>query len=102
MTAIDNFIPSYVKSRLADILTLSRVIIGLVILTLSFLGEEAYMTVVILALLGGATDISDGKIARRYLSKYGEGKLGKYDLTIDTSFVLCITGYFTFSGIIGL
>ena len=87
------------KERLADLLTLSRGIIGLVILSLSFIGKDAYLTVVILALVGAATDIFDGKVARRYL-KNRESKLGKYDVEIDTLFVLCIIAYFSLSGII--
>ena len=58
---------SFVKKNLADFLTLSRAIIGLTILSLSFVGRDAYIAVVILTLIGGATDIFDGKAARRYL-----------------------------------
>jgi len=87
------------KERLADLLTLSRGIIGLVILSLSFIGKDAYLTVVILALVGAATDIFDGKVARRYL-KNRESKLGKYDVETDTLFVLCIIAYFSLSGIV--
>ena len=94
-SAIENVLPSFVKTRLADLLTLSRGLIGLVILSLSFIGEDAYITVVILALTGAATDIFDGRAARRYLGENREGKLGKFDLEIDTLFVLCIIGYFS-------
>ena len=89
----------FLKEKLADFLTLSRGIIGLVILSLSLIGKDAYITVVILALVGAATDMLDGKAARRYL-KNRESKLGKYDLEIDTLFVLCIIGYLTLSGIV--
>ncbi len=58
---------SPLKENLADFLTLSRTIIGLTILSLSFMGKDAYISVVILALIGGATDIFDGKAARCYL-----------------------------------
>ena len=54
------------KRNLADFLTLSRAIIGLTILSLSFIGKDAYIVVVILALIGGATDIFDGKAASPY------------------------------------
>jgi len=91
---------SFLKEKLADLLTLSRGIIGLTILSLSFRGEDAYTAVVILALIGAATDIFDGKAARRYLGEGREGKLGKYDLEIDTIFIFCIIGYLSFSGII--
>jgi len=62
--------------------------------------RHAYITVVILALIGAATDILDGKAARRYLGKNREGKLGKHDLEIDTLFVLCTIGYLSFSDIV--
>ena len=99
-SAIENVLPSFVKTRLADLLTLSRVLIGLVIISLSFIGKDAYITVVILALIGAATDILDGRAARRYLGKNREGKLGKHDLAVDTLFVLCIIGYLSFSDIV--
>jgi len=91
---------SFVKKNLADFLTLSRAIIGLTILSLSFVGRDAYIAVVILTLIGGATDIFDGKAARRYLGKNRQGKLGKYDVEIDNFFVLCIIAYISFSDIV--
>ncbi len=97
---VDNRTPSFVKKRLADFLTLSRGIIGLVILPLSFIGKDAYLVVVILVLVGAVTDILDGKAARYYLGNDREGKLGKYDLEVDTLFVLCAIGYLSFSDII--
>ncbi|MFC2012927.1 CDP-alcohol phosphatidyltransferase family protein [Chloroflexota bacterium] len=90
---------SIFKSKLADSLTLSRGIISLVILSLSLIGKDAYLAVVILSLVGGATDMFDGKAARRYL-KSRESRLGRYDLEIDTFLILCIIGYFTISGIV--
>ncbi len=93
-------IHSFLREELADFLTLSRGIIGLVILSLSFLGKDAYIAVVMLTLFGAATDIFDGKAARRYLGEDREGKLGKYDIEIDTLFVLCIFGYLSFSEIV--
>ena len=90
---------SLLRERLADFLTLSRGIIALAILSLSFIGKDAYITAVILALIGAATDIFDGRAARRYL-KSRESKLGKYDVEVDTFFVLCILSYFSLSGIV--
>ena len=98
-SAIVNMVPPFVKARLADFLTLSRGILGLIILSLSFIGEDAYKTVLALAFIGVITDIFDGRAARRYL-KNRQGKLGKYDLLVDTLFVLCILGYFSFSEIV--
>ena len=91
---------SPLKENLADFLTLSRAIIGLTILSLSFIGKDAYLTVVILALIGGATDIFDGKAARRYLHENRQSKLGKYDVEIDNLFVLCVIAYISFSEIV--
>jgi phosphatidylglycerophosphate synthase len=51
-------------------------------------------------LIGAATDILDGKAARRYLGKDREGKLGKYDLEVDTLFFLCVIGYLSLSDIV--
>jgi len=92
--------PSWLRARLADFLTLSRVVIGLVVLSLSFAGKDAYMAVVILLIIGGITDVFDGRVARRYLGEKREGALGKHDLKIDTLFVLCALAYFSFSEIV--
>lgn len=54
----------------------------------------------ILVLIGGITDIFDGRAARRYLGENREGKLGKHDLEIDTFFVLCALAYLSFSEIV--
>ena len=91
---------SPIKANLADLLTLSRILIGLAILCLSLVGKNAYLAVVILVLVGAATDILDGKVARHYLGPDKEGKLGKYEMEIDTFFILCALGYLSFSGII--
>ena len=90
---------SFLKENLADALTLSRAVIGLIILSLSFAGEGAYIAVVILALLGAVTDIFDGVAARRYLGGNREGRMGKHDVEIDTFFILCIIGYLSLTGI---
>ena len=55
---------------------------------------------VILVGVGAVTDILDGRAARRYLGEDRQGKLGKYDLDVDTFFILCIVGYLTISGIV--
>jgi phosphatidylglycerophosphate synthase len=92
--------PSSFSRNLADLLTFSRVIIALIILSLSFAGKSAYMAVIILTLAGAATDMLDGKVARHYLGESGEGRLGKYDAVIDTFFVLCVLGYFSLSQVV--
>ncbi len=97
---LENSPPFLLKEKLADLLTLSRGIIALVILSLSFIGKEAYLAVVILVLVGVVTDILDGKAARRYLGKGRESRLGKFDLEVDTLFVLCTMAYLSFSGIV--
>jgi phosphatidylglycerophosphate synthase len=90
--------PGSFKQGLADVLTASRGLIALSILALSVVGASAYLAVVILTLVGGATDIFDGKAARRYRNQ--AGKLGKYDLPMDTLLVLSVVVYFSFSGIV--
>ena len=90
----------FLKRNLADFLTASRVIIGLIVLSLSFIGKSAYVAAVILALIGGATDIFDGKSARRYLRENRQSRLGKYDVEVDNLFVLCIIAYLSFSEIV--
>lgn len=70
------------------------------VLSLSFAGTGAYLTVVILTLSGAATDILDGKAARHYLGENREGRMGKHDVEMDTFFLLCVLGYMTFSGIV--
>lgn len=90
----------FLKRNLADFLTVSRVVFGLIVLSLSFTGKSAYITVVILTLVGAATDILDGKVARHYLGENREGRLGKHDVEVDTLFVLCVLGYLSFSGVV--
>jgi phosphatidylglycerophosphate synthase len=91
---------SAIKNNLADFFTLSRGIIAVIILSLSLLGKDAYTVVVALALIGAATDVLDGRTARKFLGKDRKGKLGKYDLVIDTFFVLCILAYLSLSRIV--
>jgi phosphatidylglycerophosphate synthase len=90
----------FLKRNLADFLTFSRVIIGLTVLSLSFMGKSAYLTVVVLTLVGALSDVLDGKVARRYLGMNGEGKLGKYEHEIDNFFILCVMGYLSFSEVV--
>jgi len=90
----------FLKRNLADFLTASRVTIGLIVLSLSFIGKSAYIAVVILTLVGAATDMLDGKVARHYFGENREGRLGKHDVEIDTLFVLCVMGYLSFSGVV--
>ena len=97
---INTRVASFIKRGLADFLTLCRVLFGLAILFLSIMGEDAYMAVVILALMGTITDVFDGKAARYFIGEGQGGKLGKYDIEVDTFFLLCIIGYFSLSGIV--
>jgi phosphatidylglycerophosphate synthase len=88
------------RERLCDLLTFSRVIIGLAILSLSFIGKDAYLAAVVLVIIGGITDMFDGRVARHYLGENREGKLGKYDLEIDTFMVFCTLAYLSLSEIV--
>ena len=90
----------FLKQNLADSLTVSRIIISLIVLSLSFIGKSTYVAVVILTLVGAATDILDGKVARHYFGENREGRLGKHDVEVDTFFVLCVLGYLSFSGVV--
>ncbi len=92
--------PFSFKESLCDLLTFSRVVIGLVILSLSFVGKNAYLAVVLLVITGGITDMFDGRVARHYRGENREGKLGKYDLQIDTFFIFCAIAYFSLAGIV--
>jgi hypothetical protein len=85
---------------LCDLLTFSRVVIGLAVLSLSFIGKDAYLAVVILVIIGCITDMFDGRVARHYLGENREGKLGKYDLQIDTFFIFCAIAYLSLAGIV--
>ena len=67
---------------------------------MSFIGKSAYLAVIILTLVGAATDILDGKVARHYFGENREGRLGKHDVEIDILFVLCVMGYLSFSGVV--
>ena len=98
--AVEDTSLSYLKRNLADYLTVSRAIIGFIILSLGIVGKNAYPVVVVLTLIGAATDLLDGKVARHYFGEHGEGRLGKHDLEIDTLFVLCVLGYCSFAGIV--
>jgi phosphatidylglycerophosphate synthase len=91
---------SAIKNNLADLFTLSRGFIGIIILLISLVGKDAYTVVVVLALMGAATDILDGRTARRFHSRDHKGRLGKYDLVFDTFFVLCILAYLSLSRIV--
>ena len=91
---------NFLQRNLADFLTLSRVVTGLIVLSLSFIGKSAYIAVVILTLVGAATDILDGKVARHYFGENREGTLGKHDVEVDTLFILCVLGYLSFSGVV--
>jgi hypothetical protein len=86
--------------RLCDLLTFSRVVIGLAVLSLSFIGKSAYLAVVVLVIIGCITDMFDGRVARHYLGENREGMLGKYDLQIDTFFIFCALAYFSLAGIV--
>jgi phosphatidylglycerophosphate synthase len=91
---------SAIKNNLADFFTVSRGFIGIIILLISLVGKDAYTVVVVLALMGAATDILDGRTARRFLSRDHKGRLGRYDLVFDTFFVLCILAYLSLSRIV--
>lgn len=97
---VDNSDLTFLQRNLADCLTISRVAIGLLILSLSLVGKGAYLLVVTLTFIGAATDVLDGMVARRYFGDKREGRLGRHDLGIDTFFILCVLAYCSFAGVV--
>ncbi|MGX5682982.1 CDP-alcohol phosphatidyltransferase family protein [Chryseobacterium cucumeris] len=77
------------KSKIPDILIFSRLIIGFVIVYLSFIKVENYQTIaVVLLSIGLLTDIFDGIIAR-YLDVSTQ-KLRRLDSSVDQIFFISV------------
>ncbi|MCC3214593.1 CDP-alcohol phosphatidyltransferase family protein [Chryseobacterium sp. X308] len=77
------------KSKIPDILIFSRLIIGFVIVYLSFIKVENYQTIaVVLLSIGLLTDIFDGIIAR-YLNVSTQ-KLRRLDSSVDQIFFISV------------
>lgn len=85
---------------LADTLTLSRVLLGLLILWSGISGgREALSLAAWLLIVAWLTDLLDGALARRDRSGR-QTWVGEHDLQADMSVSLGVLGYLTFAGFI--
>jgi hypothetical protein len=84
---------------LADLLTLSRVPMGLAVIYAGVSGGQAALPQVIwLSLLSWTVDSVDGHLKRA--SAKPPGWIGRNDLTFDVFFSACVAAFFTITGII--
>ena len=84
--------------RVPDLLTASRAIIALAILSLGFVGPRALETVVLLTMLGWTTDILDGRLARRYKTEVTW--VGEREFVFDMVMVFAGLCYLVMAGLI--
>lgn len=84
------------RARIPDLLTFSRLPLGVVIALLGLGGRAKAGTVMLLILLGWSIDFLDGHLARRY--KKEPGWIGEYEILFDL--VLCL-GSLAYLGLAG-
>lgn len=84
--------------RVPDLLTASRAIIAVAIVSLGFVGPRALETVILLTMLGWTTDILDGKFARRY--KKQATWVGEREFAFDMVMVFAGLCYLVMAGFI--
>lgn len=83
---------------MADTLTAGRFLLALAIFWLGLrVGRPALQTVTLALVLGWASDLLDGALARRALHQRRTW-LGDNDLSVDVCVALGLLGYLTFSG----
>ncbi len=86
-------------SILADLLTLSRVPMGLAVVYAGLSnGASALSQVVWLSLLAWTADTVDGHLKRA--SRKSPGWIGRNDLTFDVFFNACVAFFFALSGLV--
>jgi len=86
--------------RVPDLLTLSRGVIALAIVTLGFLGPSALETVILLTMIGWTTDIFDGRLARKYNKP--PTWVGEREFTFDMLMVFSCLCYLMMAGLVPL
>lgn len=84
------------KEKLADLVTLSRLPLGVAIALLGFRGERAAGAVMLLLLLGWSLDFLDGRLARRY--KEQPNWIGEREILFDLAMCLGALGYLGVAG----
>jgi phosphatidylglycerophosphate synthase len=82
----------------ANLLSLSRVVLGAVWIALFVLGHHRPETMVVIAVSGAASDFLDGRVARRTLTASNVGRW--LDNVCDIVFILSALGCAAFAGII--
>ena len=85
-------------NKVPDLLTASRAIIALAIVSLGLVGAQALETVILLTLLGWTTDILDGRFARRY--KKETTWVGEREFVFDMVMVFSGLCYLVMAGFI--
>ena len=86
--------------RVPDLLTLSRGVIAVAVLSLGFLGRAALEAVIVLTMIGWTTDIFDGRLARK-LNKPPTW-VGEQEFTFDMMMVFSALCYLTMSDFVPL
>ncbi len=85
-------------SKAPDLLTASRGVIAVVIVSLSLTGQEALSWVILLTMVGWTTDILDGRVARRQNKE--PSWVGEHEFTFDMIMVFSALVYLVMAGFV--